>query len=126
MSPYRNPDPTRIAQQQATIFQYAGQTATWREYISASAGVAVAGFGSTPYYAERTITALFAPLPRAPELQGAAGMIVSDEFMVTTTQPVQRMDELRWRGERYRVESDPSPATLPGTYVFTVKRGQNT
>lgn len=124
--PYRSPDPSRIAQQQAQIMQFAGQTATWRQYVSASAGVSVAGFGSTPFYAERTITALFAPLPRAPEAQQPAGMIISDEFQVTTREHLQRQDELRWRGERYRVESDPSPATLPGTYVFTVKRGQNT
>lgn len=124
--PYRNPDQRRILNQSQTIFQYAGQTATWRQYISASAGVSVAGFGVTPFYAERTITALFAPLPRAPEMQQPAGMIVSDEFQVTTKEHLQRQDELRWRGERYRVDSDPSPATLPGTYVFTVKRGQNT
>lgn len=124
--PYRNPNPSRIQSQESTIFQYAGQTATWRAFISASAGVAVAGFGATPFYAERTITALFAPVPRAPESQQPAGMIASDEFQVTTKEHLQRMDELRWRGERYRVDSDPSPAALPGTYIFTVKRGQNT
>lgn len=123
---YRNPNLARIQGQEAAIFQYAGQTATWRAYISASAGVSVAGFQPTPYYAERTITALFAPLPRAPEMQQAAGMIVSDEFQVTTQVKLQRQDELRWRGERYRVDSDPSPAALPGTYVCIVKRGQNT
>lgn len=124
--PYRSPNQPRILNQSNTIFQYAGNTATWRQYISASAGVSVAGFGSTPFYAERTITALFAPLPHAPESQQPAGMIVSDEFQVTTKEKLQRQDELRWRGERYRVDSDPSPATLPGTYVFIVKRGQNT
>jgi hypothetical protein len=124
--PYRNPNQSRIQAQSQTIFQYAGNTATWRAYISASAGVSVAGFGSTPYYAERTITALFAPIPRAPESQQPAGMIVSNEFQVTTTQKLQRQDELRWRGERYRVDSDPTQATLPGTYIFIVKRGQNT
>ena len=70
---YRNPNRTRIGRQSDTIFQYGGQTATLRSYISASAGVSVAGFGSTLYYRERTITALFAPLPANPKRRRPPG-----------------------------------------------------
>lgn len=124
--PYRNPDRTRIGQQSDTIFQHAGQTATWRAYVSASAGVSVAGFGSTPYYREQTITGLFAPLPSNPEVQTPAGMIAADMLQVTTRERLSRRDELRWRGAAYRIESDPSPATLNGFWVSLVKRGENT
>lgn len=123
---YRNPDRTRIGQQSDTIFQHAGQTATWRAFVSASAGVGVAGFGSTPYYRERTITALFAPLPQNPETQTPAGMLAADQFQVTTREPLTRRDELRWRGVTYRIESDPSPATINGYWVALVKRGEST
>lgn len=102
---------------------YAGQTATWRQFVSSSAGVSAAGFAATLIYREQTITALFAPLPHNPETQTPAGMIASDTFQVTTQQAIGRQDELRWRGERYRVESDPAPATMPGFWVSTVKRG---
>lgn len=121
--PYRNPDQARIQAQAATIFQYAGQTALWRQYVSASAGVSVVGMGTTLYYREQPITALFAPLPANPEDQTPAGMIASDMFQVTTTQRVGRQDQLVWRGDVYRLESDPTPAPLPGMWVSQVKRG---
>lgn len=124
--PYRNPDRTRIGQQSDTIFQHAGQTATWRAYVSASAGVGVAGMGSTPYYREQAITALFAPLPANPEMQTPAGMLVADQFQVTTREPMDRRDQLRWRGSTYRIESDPTPATINGFWVSLVKRGEST
>lgn len=122
--PYRSPDLTRIQPQQAQILQYAGVPVTWRDYVSASAGVNVAGFGSSLYYAERTITALIAPYHAAPESQQAAGMIVSDMFSVTTREKLARQDELRYRGETYRIESDPIQGTLVGTWISVVKRGQ--
>lgn len=121
--PYRNPDQPRIQAQAQTVFQYAGQAATWRQYVSAESANAVIGRGSALYYREQGITALFAPLPPNPETQTQAGMIAADEFQMTTREAVGRQDEVRYRGEVYRVESDPSPATLPGYWVSRVKRG---
>jgi hypothetical protein len=121
--PYRNPDQTRILVQFTTVQQYAGHAAIWRQYVSASAGVNVMGMGTALYYREQAITALFAPLPPNPETQTPAGMIAGDEFQMTSTQQVGRQDEVRWKGELYRVESDPSPATMPGYWVSRVKRG---
>lgn len=121
--PYRNPNQPRIQAQAATVLQYAGQTATWRQYVSAETGVVVAGRGATRYYREQTVTALFAPLPHNNETQTDAGMLASDMFQATTRERIGRQDELKWGGETYRVESDPSPATMPGYFVATVKRG---
>lgn len=120
--PYRNPDQPRIQAQAATVFQYAGQTATWRQAVGSATGMSVMGRGTVITYREQTITALFAPLPPNPETQTPAGMIAADEFQVTTTQPIARKDELRWRGAAYSVESDPSPAAMPGYWVSRVKR----
>lgn len=122
--PYRNPNQPRIQTQAATVFQYAGQTATWRQYVSASTGImSVMGGGVVVSYREQAITALFAPLPPNPEMQSPAGMIAADQFQVTTRERIGRQDELVWRGSTYRLESDPSPATLPGYFVALVKRG---
>lgn len=119
---YRNPHQPRIQAQAATVFQYAGQTATWRQYISATTGMSVMGRGAVVSYREQAITALFKPLPPNPETQTPAGMIAADQFQVTTTQRLNRQDELRWKGDLYSVESDPSPATMPGYWVSEVKR----
>lgn len=123
MPGYRNPDRQRIQTQAGTIFQYAGQTATWRDYSSASAGVSVAGFGSTPFYRQQTITALFRPLPVNLETQTPAGLLAATQFQVTTREQLGRLDYLIWKGDTYRVESDPAPATLPGMWIATVVRG---
>lgn len=121
--PYRTPDQNRMQAQAATIFQYAGQTATWRQFVSAATGNSTMGRGLQAYYREQAVTALFAPLPPNPEAQTPAGMIAADRFQVTTVQRVGRLDELLWKGDTYRIESDPSPATLPGYWVATLKRG---
>jgi len=123
--PYRKPARKRINQQQTAIFENAGHVVTWRKYVSASAGVPVAGLGSAPRYVERTITALFGSGLNQIEVQGAAGLTISTTFKATTREPLGRRDELVWQGEVYRVESDSTPATMPGTYVNTIKRGQS-
>lgn len=120
--PYRNPYQPRIQAQFATVQQFAGQTATWRQYVSGATGLNVMGRGMTPYFREQVITALFAPLPSNPETQTPAGMIATDLFQVTMTQRIGRQDELLWKGDTYSIESDPSPASLPGTWVSNVKR----
>lgn len=115
----------RIAAQQAdTIFAQAGETATWRAYVSASAGVPLAGLGSAPQYAERTITALFAAgVLHQGQVVTPAGMFVDGQFVATTRERLSKHDELRWRGVTYRVDSDPMPARIAGTWVSTIKRG---
>ena len=121
---YRKPYRKRIQQQQTAIFENAGHVVTWRKYVSASAGVPVAGLGSAPRYVERTITALFYPMEQ-PEGQRAAGQVVTAEFKATTREALGRNDELVWQGAVYRVEGAATPASLPGTYVTVIKRGQS-
>lgn len=125
---YRGPNNQRIAnQQQANQFAHAGQTAIWRQYISASAGVSVAGFGSTPFYRQQLITALFKSTVgftlTQPELQTPAGMTVDADFLVVTRQQMHRQDELMWRGTAWRIESDSQPSRLDGSYINVLKRG---
>ena len=125
---YRGPQAARMHGQTETIFQHAGQTVTWRQYISASGGVGAAGFGLAASFRESTITAVLGRGFRLPDLlegQRAVGQIPAGEFYVTCRERLGRQDELLWRGEVYRVESEPVPSVLPGLWVAQVKRGEN-
>ncbi len=124
--PYRGPDLYRIQRQiTENHFAHVGQVVTWRQYISASANAAVAGFDSTPYYREQTITAFFARGGRdgITEIQTPAGSTESGSYAVVTRQPLGLRDELIWKGENYRVESESVEAKIAGNYVSRVKRG---
>jgi len=122
--PYRGPDPHRIQRQMSeNHFAHVGQVVTWRQYISASASAAVAGFDSTPYYREQTITALFNPLPQLGEIQTPAGTVESGIFSVATRQRLGLRDELIWNGENYRVESESIEAKIAGIYISRIKHG---
>lgn len=119
--PYRL-DNARISMQQSdNIFRHAGQTATWRQFISASAGVPAAGFGDAPQYREQTVTALFGDV-KSPETPYAAGMIAAADIFAVMRERPARQDELLWRGVSYRVDSDPAPARLAGTYTMKLTR----
>lgn len=118
---YRGPQSSRIAAGQADIFTHAGQTATWRAYVSASAGVPVAGMGSAARFVERTVTALFGAVSQA-EVSVPAGQIAAGDIYCVMREQVGRNDELRWRGVLYRVESDPAPARIAGTWAAILKR----
>lgn len=120
--PYRTPDAVAFNRQQAeNHIRYAGQTAVWRQYVSASAGVAAAGFGSAPSYREQTITALFGRVEQK-EDSTPAGMLANADIYAVTREKIGRQDLLTWRGTTYRVESDPSPARLTNTYMTLLKR----
>jgi hypothetical protein len=125
MPGYRGPDLARQQQQMAANhYAYAGQSVTWRAYVSASGGVAVAGLGATGYYREMPISALFRPLPSLPETQTPAGMIAAGQFEMTTREQVGRGDEIVWAGTVYRVEGAPVPATMHSGYVSLVARAE--
>ena len=105
-------------------FTYAAQPVTWRRYVSATGGVSVAGLGATGYTEDRTISALFRPLPVTPETQTPAGMIAGVRFEATTREQLGRGDVILWANVSYRVESVPVPATLHSGYVSVLARGE--
>lgn len=122
---YRGPDLKRQQQQMAANhYAYAGQSVTWRAYISASGGVNVAGFGATGYYRELAITALFRPLPSMPEVQTPGGMIAAGRFEMTTREAVGRGDEIVWANVAYRIEGAPVPVPMTSGYVSIVARAE--
>lgn len=123
---YRGPNKTRQRNQVRDLFQYGGYTATWRQYVSSSAGNADAGLGDRDYYREQTITALLGLGNKRPamERQTNAGMLASDQITATTREQLGRRDELVWRGNTYRVESDPVPSTIGPHWVTEIKRGE--
>ena len=128
MSNYRGPQPQRQARQQAEqIYKFAGETGTWRKFVSATTGNPVIGLGSAVYYQERPITAHLYGQPgmalNLPENATMAGMLAVGQFLASTTEPLGRQDELIWRGVTYRVDGDTVPNHIAGTHTVIVKRG---
>ena len=126
---YRGPNQQRMAQQQAaTILQHAGQTATWRKYVSASTGNPLVGLGSALYYSERIITAQLFGQPgqgfNLPDGQRMVGQLTEGEFVMACREEMGTQDELRWRGDTYRIESDRVPTRIGGNFMYIIKRGQ--
>lgn len=125
MSMYSRPDKHRMNNQAERIYQFAGSTATWRAYVSASAGVPEAGIGDTFYYRQQTITGQFGVmlnLPKIGENVAAPGLIAAGQFQMVTRERVGRQDEIIYNSATYRVESDPVPAQLVGWWVTQIKR----
>jgi hypothetical protein len=96
------------------VMEYAGNTATQRVYMSASANSAEYGLGSAHSYSTRTITALFEPM-RPNELIAAGGFYMQGDIKITTVLPIGKRDEFIYEGNRYVVISDPIGAYLFGT-----------
>lgn len=125
MSMYSRPDKKRMNTQAERIYQFAGSTATWRQYVSASGGVPEAGIGDTYYFRQQTITGQFGVMlntPKVMENAGAAGEIAAGTFQIVTRERLGRRDEILFNGATHRVESDPVPATLVGWWVTQIKR----
>ncbi len=123
--PYRSPDPQRQRKQtNATVMKYAGNTATWMQYISASGGIPAAGIGATAFWREQVITAVFAPAAGQEEMQTPGGMLAAADLTVATEQQLGRNDRLLWRGVEYRVDSDPQPSKLNNGWISLIKRGE--
>jgi hypothetical protein len=116
----------RITDNTRHIQEQHGETATWRRYVSALTGVSVAGFGPTPYYAERLITALFYQDQALKEAQTEPGQSTNARFRVTVSEPLTAQDELVWRGFTFRIESESQPQRINNTYSYIIAKGQDT
>jgi hypothetical protein len=122
---YRGPQAERQrAQADDTIYRYAGQPVVWRQYVSVSAGTPQGGLGDSGQYRSQTITALL-NFPRLTEVDMPVGPYVSGMLMVTTREKLGRSDLLVWRGDTYRVYSDPVPSPLTSSYQTVLQRGQS-
>lgn len=125
MSMYSRPDKRRLNQNAENVFRYAGVTATWRQYISSSAGVPEAGIGDQFYYRQSTITGQFGVmlnLPKIGEAVAAPGLIANGMFQMVTRERIGRQDEIIYNSAYYRVEADPVPDELAGWWVTQIKR----
>jgi hypothetical protein len=122
---YRGPNNSRIAAQvNADPYRFGGYPATWKHYISASAGASqAAGLGQKPQYTQTTITALFGPLDQ-PETQGPAGMFAEAQILMTTREKMNRLDEIVWNGVQYRIDSVPTQDPLTSAFYSVINRSK--
>lgn len=121
MAGYRGPDATRIRAQTTNILQYAGQTAIWQHFVSASGGTPAAGLTNTLYFRQTVITALFSNLQQ-PEDATPAGMIAGSRFSVISQERIERDDRLIWNGVDLRVDSDPVTSRISNLWVSEAVR----
>jgi hypothetical protein len=121
MAGYRGPDATRIRAQTTNILQYAGQTALWQHFVSASGGTPAAGLTNTLYFRQTVITALFSNLQQ-PEDATPAGMIAASRFSVITQERLERDDRLVWNGVDLRIDSDPVTSRITNLWVSEAVR----
>ena len=121
MAGYRGPDATRIRAQTTNILQYAGQTAIWQHFVSASGGAPAAGLTNTLYFRQTVITALFSNLQQ-PEDATPAGMIAGSRFSVISQERIERDDRLIWNGIDLRVDSDPVTSRISNLWVSEAVR----
>lgn len=124
---------THHTQSMDNMLQYAGQTATWRQYVSASAGVADAGFGDSNYYREQLITGVFGggggaigggQLIANMLMGRPAGMIPAGMLRVVTEMPMKADDEITWAGERYRIDTDSQRSPINNMWMSILVRGE--
>lgn len=127
MSMWSRPNTGRIQQQQdANLRSAVGQVVTWRCYISAVAGIPEAGYDGTAYYRESQITAFFRGVMGAPatirQMQTPAGMLPYGTTLIVTRERLNKNDEIRWRGDMYRVDSEATPAVMSSAWMAEIKR----
>ena len=126
MAGYRGPDATRIRAQTTNILQYAGQTAIWQHFVSASGGTPAAGLTNTLYFRQTVITALFSNMQfgnmQQPEDATPAGMIAGSRFSVISQERIERDDRLIWNGVDLRVDSDPVTSRISNLWVSEAVR----
>lgn len=133
--PYRGVNQPRKNLQTTEILRQAGFTATWRQFVSASAGISVAGFGSAESFREQTITAMFGggampgkiggTVGANMQRQAALGQLIDGSLPVVTNVCMSDHDEIVWLGVRYRVDADSQPSQLNGYFMSVLVRGDS-
>ena len=113
MTPAGLPDPLRIKRNASVIFRGAGETATLRYYVSASAGAPEYGIANDQMYGARIITGLF-KLPSPKERAEPGGMLFDADLAITVTTALDSRDRVQWRGSAYTVAGGPYPVHLGG------------
>lgn len=107
----------QIREQLSALMERAGQTATLRQYVSASSNAAEYGLQTANTYVQRTITGIFEPLPLR-EVNTPGGQFQYGDTRVVTFLPLNKQDELTWQGQRWQVVSNAAYHTLWQTALF--------
>ena len=111
------PDPVRIRNNAAVIFDGAGATASLRSYVSASAGNPRFGVGPGFYYQTLPFVGLFGYL-QPQERDQPGGQTQASQFGVTTEFPVKTTDEVIWNSTAYRLDGNPVETRLGGRVLW--------
>lgn len=111
------PDTERLHRQSIHVVAGAGEVATWRKWITASAGSNQFGVQNQNVYVETTITGLFQRFD--PKLaQYAGGNIQVAALYVTLPVQLSPRDEIVWEGSAYRLDGNPDHETMGWGHVL--------
>jgi len=120
------PDFGQIQRQSRQLAEHLGETATWKKYVSASAGRPEAGIGDEPCYVHVTITGLFVPVS-FDEIAVAGGQLVAGDMRATLVDCLpSKQDEIVWSGVVYRIEADTIPTRGYSGWSTVLLRGAAT
>lgn len=95
----------------ATGMSFFGQRATWRKYISASAGDPSLGIADRLFYQERQTQMEFRSLTME-EFQAVGGQDIRGTYEIVTVEPLGLRDEVVYNGETYRMFTVPEQDSL--------------
>ena len=119
------PDFGQMNRQQRRVASFVGETATWRQYVSASAAAPAYGYGVTEYYIERRVTGLFR-LATLQEVQAQGGQYVAGDVVASLIDcKPTTADEVLWQDTTYRAETEfiPQRIVAGSAYWGILRRG---
>lgn len=104
----------------------ASQTALWQHWVSATSASAHLGIGESAFYREQMITAFFGQVIGATlgETQTPAGVAQMGKLAITSDYVLSSADRIVWRGNSYRVDSEPRVNRINATYTYGLKAGE--
>ena len=89
------------------FLENAGTPFTWYRYVTANAGTAAYGIGSTPVYATAQLTGIWAALGKGQEQRLAGGQVLQGDEVIYTQALVGTADRLTYGGITFEVVSEP-------------------
>jgi hypothetical protein len=117
------PDTHQLARQSVTIIAGAGETCTYRKWISAGSGANQFGVQNKNYYTTMLVTGMFNRFePKIIEVAGGqlqvAGGFYGQSMTVTLPFQMSPRDELIWEGSAYRVDGNADHETMGWGHVL--------
>lgn len=117
------PDTQRLARQSVSVIEGAGETCTYRKWVSAGSGANQFGVQNQQYYVETLVTGMFNRFePHFINVGGGQYQMTmgggGNAMSVTLPFQMSPRDELIWEGSAYRVDGNADHETMGWGHVL--------